>query len=391
VRRILLLLLFACGLARADGSLVIIGGALRDDNAAVWEKVVQLAGGKGARIAVFPSAAGNPLKAGDAIAARLRHYGAEPFVVALSPKRDDYRALADDAQAADSVARAGGVYFSGGDQGRITQVLRRADGSNTRMLDAIWSMYKGGGVIAGTSAGAAIMSTTMFHDAKPVVPTLKQGVRDGKEIAPGLGFIGPDVFIDQHLLVRGRFARMLPVMVKKGYKVGLGIDENSALVVSPAREVEIVGYKGAMLVELSAAARDPKQPRFNLANARVSYLDQGDRYHLATGALSTPKERLDAGKPYFKGPLFSADIAGNTAVADLIEKLVDSDQQTAIGIAVGSPREPDPELGFEFVFTRVPETAGYMATLSEAYSVHRVRLDVRPIRVRQPLYQPYKN
>jgi len=390
VRGFLLLLLFACGLARADGSLVIIGGALRDDNAAVWERVVSLAGGKGARIAVFPAAAGNPAKSGDAISARLRHYGAEPFVVPLSPKRDDYRTLADDPAIAAAVAQAGGAYFSGGDQGRITQVLRRADGTNTRVLDAVWSMYRAGGVIAGTSAGAAIMSTTMFYDAKPVIPTLKHGVQDGREIAPGLGFIGPDVFIDQHLLIRGRFARMLPVMVQKGYKLGLGIDENTAMVVSPQREVEIVGHKGAMLVELHQARVDPKLKAFNLSNARVSYLDQGDRFHLRTGALSTGKEKLDPAKPYFKGPLFSADIAGNTAVADLIEKLADSDQQAAIGIAVGSPREPKPELGFEFVFTKVPETAGYMATLSEAYSVHRVRMDVRPIRVRQPLYQAYK-
>lgn len=389
MRGFLLLLLFACGLARADGSLVIIGGALRDDNAAVWERVVSLAGGKGARIAVFPSAAGNPAKSGDAISARLRHYGAEPFVVPLSPKRDDYRTLADDPALAESVAQAGGAYFSGGDQGRITQVLRRADGSNTRVLDALWAMYRKGGVIAGTSAGAAVMSTTMFHDAKPVVPTLKFGVRDGKEIAPGLGFIGPDVFIDQHLLIRGRFARMLPVMVQKGYKLGIGVDENTSIVVSPSREVEVLGYKGVMLIELGQASSEKNQP-FNLANARVSYLDNGDRYHLVTGALSTTKEKLDPAKPYFNGPLFTLDIAGNTAVADLMEKLVDSDQRTATGIAVGSPREPKPDLGFEFVFTRVPETAGYMAQLSEAYSVHRVRMDVRPVRMRQPLYQPYK-
>jgi cyanophycinase len=389
VRSLLLLLLFACGLARADGSLVIIGGALRDDNAAVWGRVVQLAGGKGARIAVFPAAAGNPAKSGEAISARLRHYGAEPFVVPLSPKREDYRRLADDPDIAAAVSRAGGAYFGGGDQGRITQVMRRADGSNSRVLDAVWSMYKAGGVIAGTSAGAAIMSATMFYDAKPVLPILKQGAEDGKDIATGLGFIGPDVFVDQHLLIRGRFARMLPVMLKKGYKIGLGVDENTAMVVSPTREVEVLGYKGALLVELAQAASNPKLPRFNLSNARISYLDSGDRYQLGSGALGTPKEKLDPAKPYFQGPLFTADITGNTAVVDLIEKLVDSDQRTATGIAVGSAREADPELGFEFVFTRVPETAGYMARLSEAYSVHRVRMDVRPIKVKLPLYEPY--
>ena len=67
-----------------------------------------------------------------------------------------------------------------------------------------------GGVIAGTSAGAAIMSATMFYDPPlEVMPVLKNGVVDGKDIAPGLGFIGTDVFVDQHLLARGRFAELI--------------------------------------------------------------------------------------------------------------------------------------------------------------------------------------
>jgi cyanophycinase len=66
-----------------------------------------------------------------------------------------------------------------------------------------------------------------------VFATLRGGVTEGEEIAPGLGFIGDDVFVDQHFLVRGRFARMIPAMLKKGYKYGLGIDENTAMVVDP--------------------------------------------------------------------------------------------------------------------------------------------------------------
>jgi cyanophycinase len=101
------------------------------------------------------------------------------------------------------------------------------------VLDALWDMYRRGGVIAGTSAGAAIMSSTMFGRPRAVLATLKLGVTDGKEITSGLGFIGEDVFVDQHLLVRGRFARMLPAMLAKGYKLGLGIDEDTAMVVRP--------------------------------------------------------------------------------------------------------------------------------------------------------------
>jgi cyanophycinase len=379
--------------AAADGALVIIGGALKPDNAAVWQRVVQLAGGKGASIAVFASAAANPERSANTIAERLSHYGAAPFVVPVAVKLagSDYRKAADDAALAAKVRAAGGAFFSGGDQGRITQALRRADGGNTRVLDALWAMYRGGGVIAGSSAGAAIMSSTMFHDAKGVLDTLRLGVRDGVELADGLGFIGNEVFIDQHLLVRGRFARMLPAMLKKGYRVGLGIDENTALVVTNGQQVEVVGYKGALLIDLAAATTDLKAGAFNISNARISYLDQGDRYHLGTGAFVPSVDKagglLDRRKPYFHGPVFAPDILANTVVVDLMEKLVDGDQGQAIGIAFGTPSGSAPAPGFEFKFSRTAETHGYLSVVAEAYSIRNVRLDVRPIEMATPLYR----
>ncbi|RLM49114.1 cyanophycinase, partial [Halobellus sp. Atlit-31R] len=80
------------------GSLVIIGGGLRAENAAVWEKIVTLAGGKGARIAVLPTAAQNPQFEGDKAAANLNRHGARAFVVPLAPRLagSDVRKAADD-------------------------------------------------------------------------------------------------------------------------------------------------------------------------------------------------------------------------------------------------------------------------------------------------------
>ncbi|MBQ5939911.1 MULTISPECIES: cyanophycinase [unclassified Massilia] len=373
------------------GSLVIIGGALRADNAAVWERIVQLAGGKGARIAVFASASANPERAGKFLVDRFNHYGAKAFFVPVAVRLSgtDYTVAAEDPVLAAAVRAAGGAYFAGGDQGRITRALRRPDGSNTRILDALWDMYRRGGVIAGSSAGAAIMSSTMFGYPKPVLTTLKLGLDDEHEIAPGLGFIGDDVFIDQHLLVRGRFARMLPAMLKKGYKTGLGIDENTAMVVGPSREVEVVGYRGALLVDLSEAKF--KDGLFNVSNARLSYLDNGDRFNLVTRTFTPATDkadgRIDPGKPYYREPLFSADILGNSTVVDLMARLIDSDQPEAIGLSLDSPHGVQPDLGFEFKLSRTIESVGYMSPLSEAYSVYNVRLDIRPIVVQRPLYQ----
>ncbi|WP_370660950.1 cyanophycinase [Massilia cavernae] len=380
--------------AEADapkGSLVIIGGALRSENVPVWSRIVSLAGGEGARIAVFGSASANPQFAGDTNVERLNKYGARAFFVpvAVTLAGTDYLAAADDPELAEAVRSAGGAYFAGGDQSRITRALRRPDGSNTRVLDALWDMYRRGGVIAGTSAGAAIMSSTMFYNARTVLATLKQGVEEGNEIAPGLGFIGEDIFVDQHLLVRGRFARMFPAMLKKGYKLGLGIDENTAMVVTADRQVEIVGYRGALMLDMKDATA--REGMFNVSNVKLSYLDNGDRLNLATGVITPPREKadgkLDPAKPYYRGPLFSADILGNSTVIDLMARLIDSDQREAVGIALGSPLDKEPEVGFEFRFTREADSVGYQSPISDAYSVYRVRLDIRPIVVRQPLYQ----
>jgi cyanophycinase len=397
VWRVVLAWTVMLGVALADdaappkGALVIIGGGLRDDTTAVWQRIVALAGGRGARIAVFASAADRPVGVAKSSVERLNHYGADAFVVPIAVRLDgsDYLAAAEDPALAAAVRGAGGAFFSGGSQDRITRALRKADGGNSLVLDALWQMYRRGGVIAGTSAGAAIMSSTMFTEPKTVLTTLKLGVEEGQEIAPGLGFIGDDVFIDQHLLVRGRFARMLPAMLKKGYRLGLGVDENSALVVGPGREVEVLGYRGALLIELAEASTEPGD--FNLRNARLSYLDSGDRFNIVSGIITPApakaQGRLDPAKPYYHEPLFNADILGHSAVVDLMGKLIDSDQREAIGITLGSPLSEQPQLGFEFRFSRIGASVGYASSMSDTISVYRVRLDIRPIQIRQPLYQ----
>ncbi|WP_322404320.1 cyanophycinase [Massilia luteola] len=392
----LALVVASAGAAAADagaarGSLVIIGGGLRVNNAEVWEKVVALAGGKGARIAVLPTAAENPTKEGRLTVDALNCYGARAFVVPVAPRLAGADALkaADDPALADAVRNAGGAFFTGGDQARITGALRHLDGTNTAVLDALWALYRRGGVIAGTSAGAAIMSSTMFYDPPlDVMPVLKNGVVDGKDVAPGLGFIGTDVFVDQHLLARGRFGRMLPAMLAKGYKLGLGIDENTAAIVGPARDVTVIGYRGALVLDLAGASTDKAKPGFNLSNARISYLDSGDRFNLATRTYvpGPDKEPVDRKYVEHRAPIFYTDILGNTAVADLLEKLVDSDLQRAVGVAFEGPDSQSPERGFEFTFTRVPDSAEYVTNREDAYSVYRIRMDVRPVRVKQPFY-----
>lgn len=371
------------------GSLVIIGGKLRPDNDAVWRRIVALAGGPGARIAVFAAAAADPAPAAQAIVGLLRRYGADAFEVPLAVRLAgrDYRQAADDPLLADAVRGAGGVFFSGGDQARITGALLRADGSRSAVLEAVWEVYRGGGVVAGNSAGAAVMSSTMFCAPQSVFATLRGGVTDGRDIAPGLGFIGDDVFVDQHFLARGRFARMIPAMLKKGYQYGLGIDENTAMVVDPRRRVEIVGSKGALLVDLTRASTDPASAGFNVSNAVISYLDRGDLYDLAShtftpspakaGGRLAPRRALPA------EPVFSPDILGRNALVELMEKLVNSARSEAIGVATSGRDTPQPQPGFQFTLSKTRDSVGYASAAPRSYSILRMRLDIRPLELGQ--------
>jgi cyanophycinase len=259
----------------AAGTLVIVGGALRYDNEEIWSRIVRhaaeaktavakveaAAGAYRPKIAIFPTASADPERAGRITAETLQTYGADAFVVPLSNKlAPDARAAASDPALVEQVNAADGIYFTGGQQARITQALCTADGAKTPLLDAIWRVYERGGVVAGTSAGAAIMSHIMYRDAKKILPTLQNGVTMGKEVDRGLGFLDSQWFVEQHTLVRGRFARALVAMKANQIKYGVGVDENTAIVVKND-DMQVVGYRGAIVMDLSEAKEDPAVTR----------------------------------------------------------------------------------------------------------------------------------
>ena len=150
--------------AQGTGALVLAGGAVRSDNTEVWERIVALAGGAGAPIAVLATASANPRGSAEGAVKALNRAGAQAFFVpaALLLKDTDYRQVVKDPQWVSRVRAAKGVFFTGGDQNRTMVALRQPDGSATPLLDAIWAVYRGGGVLGGTSAGTAIMSSTML-------------------------------------------------------------------------------------------------------------------------------------------------------------------------------------------------------------------------------------
>ena len=170
------------------GIAIILGGAVRYDNDAIWQRTVELAGGKGAKFAVLAMASEDPVKSAAAIVNVLNKHGAvAEYIPILGNSKgagDDSQKPVRDPQLVEKIRRSDGIFFSGGAQERITATLLDADGRYTPALAAIWQVFQRGGVVAGTSAGAAIMSTTMFRDAPDVLKVLKFGALDGNEMGP---------------------------------------------------------------------------------------------------------------------------------------------------------------------------------------------------------------
>jgi cyanophycinase len=384
------------------GTVIVIGGALKADSDAVWQRIVDEAGGAGAPIAVFPTAAYEPERTGAQIVAALNRCGARAEVVPIAPHLEgvDLQAALNDTALIAKVAAAKAVFFSGGAQEYLVDTLQPA-GRATAMLGAIRAVFAAGGVIAGTSAGAAVMSRLMFRDAMDNLAVLKGQWRAGHEYDRGFGFVDPELLVDQHFLKRGRIGRMLPAMQALGYRLGLGVDENAAVVIH-GTQLEVIGGSGAVLVDLGDATHDATLPAFNLRGARLAYLDQGDRHDLATGE-TTPathklrEPRIDPAAPGFQPALQSdryfLDILGDGCILGALTQLLDGPAAEVRGLAYrANPRPGDaaPDIGFEFRLHRGEGLVGWCSAGlgSEDYTVLGARLDVIPVRVANPLFTP---
>ena len=386
----------------AMGPAIAIGGALRDDNAAVYSRLIELTGGRGARWVVLPTASGEPQAAADEKVAALIAHGAIAEALPVAPElpgTDVAKAVRDPALVA-KVRAAQGVFFTGGDQARIVDSLCPG-GVDSPLLAAIRELQQRGGVVAGTSAGAAIMSRTMFRDPASVITLLKGPLRAGIDFGPGLGFVQSDLFVDQHFLARGRIGRMLPLMLSQGMKVGIGVEEDSAAVLI-GDEIEVLG-SGALLVDLREAATDPSIGAFNVANVRLAKLGQGDRYSLRTHELRPARARFEGQridpnspdfKPYYTDAPFALDVLAPGVVVGRMVRVVDGSATEARGLAFdASPDAPAPQdQGFEFRFIRRADTRGWYdpAASADDYTIANVRLDVVPVRVAQPLFGPWR-
>ncbi|WP_407947631.1 cyanophycinase [Paradesulfitobacterium ferrireducens] len=254
-----------------EGKLMIIGGAEdKEGECRILRHFVAEAGGRESRITVLTAATEYPRQVG-------AQY--EQLFSRLGAKEVDVLDVCDRSQAnseglVQQLNKATGVFFTGGDQLRITGLL-----GGTLAGRALHRLYERGVIIAGTSAGASVMSDTMIVGGEAGTPK-----KDTITMAPGLGLIRA-VVIDQHFAQRGRIGRLLASVAQNPYVLGVGIDEDTAILVTENGEFTVVGSQTVTVVDASPSAStnvsesSPGQPLV-LSPVFMHVLSEGYRFDL---------------------------------------------------------------------------------------------------------------
>jgi cyanophycinase len=304
------------------GSLAVIGGRFELDNYAIFEEIKRYSGG---RIAVFSTASAEAEAVGEETTEDFRQYGFEAKLVPLFWSNCGTSAF--EPALVRMVEEMGSVYFTGGDQAKIVGALRQ-DGVDTPVLQAIRRMHVAGGLVAGSSAGAAMMSEHMVLSGASI-DALVDGLVDDPErpglmLGRGLGFF-PWGMVDQHFIRRGRIGRLLVAMQTTGTTFGFGVDENTGMFIDKGL-ARIIGETGIILADLSQAHVSPDGKNFQ--GVRISYLDDGDSYdvihHRAIPNLK--KKRIRVNKSSYTTPApFRRNAFGSYALHELMIRLAQGD------------------------------------------------------------------
>jgi cyanophycinase len=232
----------------APTRLVIVGGGERPREA--MSRFVEWSGGAAAVLLVVPWASAEPRESCAAILGELRLHG--PREAACAPfapldKKGRAGLLRPEARARflEQLAAASGVFFTGGDQSRIMDVL-----GDVELLRAVRTRHEGGVAFGGTSAGAAVMSRRMITGDGDFT------IIDGKQVVvrEGLGLL-PGVIVDQHFVRRSRGNRLFGLVLLQPGERGVGIDEDTAVLVTGGRHAEVVGRGPVLLVDADGPDR----------------------------------------------------------------------------------------------------------------------------------------
>jgi len=258
------------------GHLLIIGGGERTDD--IMRRFTALASAFDAgKIVVFTMATGVPDEVRQETLAEYERLGVKDVAVFHLTREE---ALKPDA--AKILDGAGGVFFTGGDQSRLTAVLL-----GTPVLGRIREIYGKGGVVGGTSAGAAVQSALMITGEE-------KRTKDEDELweaiwannvvhTEGFGFL-KNAIIDQHFVARRRHNRLISLVLENPTLIGVGIEESTAVLVRPDGKYEVVGENQVLIFDARrASARISPTGRLGGHDLAMHVLLPGDVYDPATG------------------------------------------------------------------------------------------------------------
>ena len=263
------------------GRLLVIGGAEDPDekHLCILPRLVKLAGGKNARVMVCSSPSENPREKVRTYEKLFEKIGVAEVIPAAITERNEASAP----EILEGLERATAVFFTGGDQLRLTALM-----AGSQMCERIRErLYGDGLVVAGTSAGAAAMSGVMIIGGRNDGTVRRSDV----SLAPGLGY-WRDTVVDTHFNQRGRPNRLFTIFAHNPQVLGVGIDENTAIEVEPGAAFRVIGEGAVMVlggrVSHTNAPSAGDEDTLALTDAVVHILPDGYGYDLVEGRPLLP-------------------------------------------------------------------------------------------------------
>ena len=255
----------------AKGTLILIGGASSATGAAFGQFVEMTDATHGAPIVGLTTASAQVSLSREMWLADLKHAGARNVTIPTVETREH----ACDPVIVEQARNARGIFLGGGDQVKLVSVL-----GGTPLEEAIRDAYMEGAVICGTSAGAAALTKTTLAGNE----VDEEGKLVEQYIGPGLGLLGYHTIIDTHFTQRRRLYRLFVAVAEFPELMGLGIDEDTALIVK--REIAtVIGNGGVTFVDGSSvrynnASEVTKGPELTISAIRVGIIGTGQRFDL---------------------------------------------------------------------------------------------------------------
>jgi cyanophycinase len=258
-------------------TLLVIGGAEdRVGKASLLRRFVRLAGGRRSRLVVVPTASSFQAEVVGSYREVLNRLGA-PVVDVVNPGS---RQEAHDPGSVALLDDATGILLSGGSQLRLSQFL-----PGTPVGEALHRAHARGAVIAGTSAGASVMSEFMISMGEEGVTPIQRS----SQVSAGLGLLR-GVVVDQHFGQRTRYGRLMSVIAASPHLLGVGVDEDTAMEVTDGRRFTVLGSGAVFVLDCRNATTDAPDSRRGapmlVSGAVVHTLPAGATFDLEKGELT---------------------------------------------------------------------------------------------------------